>query len=141
MDTDLQERLRKELLEFLDHHSTDYAEGTLRIPTAVYTDPDYLRVEFERVTRRYPVIVAHRGELGGEPGCFLRVDVAGLDLLVVRQDDGTVKALANVCRHRGTQLESVECGLRRTFSCPYHRWSYDRAGALRSMPFDDGFHR
>jgi phenylpropionate dioxygenase-like ring-hydroxylating dioxygenase large terminal subunit len=140
MDIDLRERLRKELLEFLDDRSTDYAEGTLRIPTSVYTDPEYLRMEFERVTRRYPVIVGHRSELGTEPGSFQRADVAGLDMLIVRQDDGSVKALGNVCRHRGTQLESVDCGRRRTFSCPYHRWSYDRTGALRAMPFDDGFY-
>jgi phenylpropionate dioxygenase-like ring-hydroxylating dioxygenase large terminal subunit len=139
MQNELQEKLRKELLSFLDNRTTDYAAGEMVIPTSTYNDPEYLAREFDKVTRRHPVIVAHASELGEPSGSFLRVDVAGLDVLVVRQDDGSVKALGNVCRHRGTQLEAEGCGQRRVFSCPYHRWNYDRDGELRSIPFDDGF--
>ena len=139
MDIETQELLRKNLLSYLDNRTTDYAPTTMRIPTATYTDPDYLKLEFDQVIRRHPVVVGHHSEVGVEAGSFIRVEAAGLELLVVRQDDGSVKALGNTCRHRGAQVEAAPCGRRRSFSCPYHRWTYHRDGGLRSVPFDDGF--
>lgn len=85
-----------------------------------------------------PVPVAHESEVP-EPGSFVTVDVNGAPLLVVRQDDGSVAVLSNVCRHRGAQVETRDSGRRKMFSCPYHRWCYSRDGGIRSMPFDDGF--
>jgi nitrite reductase/ring-hydroxylating ferredoxin subunit len=83
-------------------------------------------------------VVAHAGELP-EAGSFVTADAAGTPLLLVRQDDGSVRALANVCRHRGARVETEPAGRRKMFACPYHRWCYTRTGAIRSIPFDDGF--
>jgi nitrite reductase/ring-hydroxylating ferredoxin subunit len=58
---------------------------------------------------------------------------------VVRQNDGGVRAFANVCRHRGARVEFAESGCKRVFSCPYHNWAYGRDGALRGMPHAEGF--
>ncbi|MFY9931780.1 MAG: Rieske (2Fe-2S) protein, partial [Streptosporangiaceae bacterium] len=88
--------------------------------------------------RRRPTVVAHSGQLP-EAGSFITADAAGTPLLVVRQDDGSVRALANVCRHRGARVETELAGRRKMFACPYHRWCYSRTGAIRSIPFDDGF--
>ncbi|WP_166462852.1 aromatic ring-hydroxylating oxygenase subunit alpha [Amycolatopsis acidicola] len=82
--------------------------------------------------------MAHEAELP-QPGSFVTVDVAGAPLLVVRQDDGSIAVLSNVCRHRGARVELQPSGRRKMFSCPYHRWCYGRDGGIRSMPFDDGF--
>ncbi len=52
---------------------------------------------------------------------------------------GQVNAFINVCRHRGARVASG-CGSGKTvFSCPYHAWTYDRSGRLRSIPFEQGF--
>jgi nitrite reductase/ring-hydroxylating ferredoxin subunit len=83
-------------------------------------------------------VVAHLDQLP-EPGSFVTADAAGSPLLLVRQDDGSVRALANVCRHRGARVETEPAGRRKMFACPYHRWCYTRTGAIRSIPFDDGF--
>jgi nitrite reductase/ring-hydroxylating ferredoxin subunit len=88
--------------------------------------------------RRRPTVVAHLAQLP-EPGSFVTADAAGSPLLLVRQDDGSVRALANVCRHRGARVETEAAGRRKMFACPYHRWCYTRTGAIRSIPFDDGF--
>jgi nitrite reductase/ring-hydroxylating ferredoxin subunit len=88
--------------------------------------------------RRRPALVAHLAQLP-EPGSFVTADAAGSPLLLVRQDDGSVRALANVCRHRGARVETEPAGRRKMFACPYHRWCYTRTGAIRSIPFDDGF--
>jgi len=45
----------------------------------------------------------------------------------------------NVCRHRGARLTSGECGSAKTFSCPYHKWTYDLNGNLRGLPHASGF--
>ena len=53
--------------------------------------------------------------------------------------DGAVHAFHNVCAHRGSAVELSSCVSQRRFTCPYHAWSYDTAGRLRSIPNDDGF--
>ena len=56
-------------------------------------------------------------------------------VLLVRGDDGLVRAFANTCRHRGHEL--LACGAetkRRTIVCPYHAWSYRLDGTLRNAP-------
>jgi nitrite reductase/ring-hydroxylating ferredoxin subunit len=88
--------------------------------------------------RRRPALVAHVSQLP-EAGSFVTADAAGAPLLVIRQDDGSVRTVANVCRHRGARVETEPAGRRKMFACPYHRWCYTRTGALRSIPFDDGF--
>lgn len=88
--------------------------------------------------RQRPTAVAHLAQLP-EAGSFVTADAAGTPLLLVRQDDGSVRVLANVCRHRGARVEAEPAGRRKMFACPYHRWCYTRTGAIRSIPFDDGF--
>ena len=64
------------------------------------------------------------------PGDFLTLTVDGTPVLVIRDDDGTVRAFHNVCRHRGTQLCREDNGHLRAIVCPYHSWTYSRGGAL-----------
>ena len=45
----------------------------------------------------------------------------------------------NVCRHRGAKLTKEPCGKARTFSCPYHAWTYTLDGKLRGIPQAFGF--
>lgn len=74
------------------------------------------------------------------PGDFVTHDLSGVPLLVVRGDDGEVKAFLNVCRHRGTRVEDLPCGNgKRAFVCPYHSWSYARDGHLLGIPHEAGF--
>ncbi len=78
-----------------------------------------------------------------EPGSYLTLDFAGVPLAVVRDKDGTIRAFANTCRHRGARLLSGE-GTTRDIRCPYHSWNYSLAGALRIAPEMDqtvGFER
>jgi phenylpropionate dioxygenase-like ring-hydroxylating dioxygenase large terminal subunit len=137
MQPDEKITLTRRLIDHVDNNTTDYAEGLLRVPFSVFTDPDL--AERERVVvRRFPHIVAHIDELPGS-GAFITPDLFGTPLLVVRQTDGTVRTFANVCRHRGAKVEMAGAGCKATFSCPYHRWAYGRDGALRNMPHAEGF--
>ena len=66
------------------------------------------------------------------PGDYITMAVDSTPVLVLRGDDGQVRAFHNVCRHRGTQLCRADRGHVRTIVCPYHAWSYARSGELRT---------
>jgi Rieske 2Fe-2S family protein len=64
------------------------------------------------------------------PGDFLTLAVDATPILVIRSDDGVVRAFHNVCRHRGSQLCRTDNGHLRAIVCPYHSWTYSRSGEL-----------
>jgi len=69
-----------------------------------------------------------------EPGEHVPVMIGRQPVLMVRGDDFQIRALANVCSHRGTPL--VDCAGRLSrFSCPYHAWTYGLEGDLLSVPY------
>src|SRR6185369_10043933 len=68
------------------------------------------------------------------PGDFHELRVGSLSVLLVRADDGQLRAFQNACRHRGSTLcEGTGLGLTE-IRCPFHRWSYDLNGRLREVP-------
>ncbi len=78
--------------------------------------------------------VAHHTELAG-PGDFVLRDVAGESLIIVRGDDGVVRAFYNVCRHRGARICDVAKGtFPAVIRCVYHSWTYALDGRLRGAP-------
>jgi phenylpropionate dioxygenase-like ring-hydroxylating dioxygenase large terminal subunit len=135
MDQALQVALVHRLLAHLEHRSTDLEAPSQRA-VSVYTDP----ARFERERRLFtegPVAVGH-GSLLASPGDFFTHDVLR-PLLVVRQDDGSLQGLLNVCRHRGTRVEQEPRGHRARFTCPYHGWAYRLDGRLAGVPHRQGF--
>lgn len=137
MERDEKIRLTQRLIAHVDNNTTDYAEELLRVSFSVFDDPELADKE-RAVVRRFPHIVAHVDELP-KAGDFLTTELIGTPLLVVRQNDGSVKAFSNVCRHRGSEVEFAESGCKRVFACPYHNWSYGKDGSLRGMPHAEGF--
>jgi phenylpropionate dioxygenase-like ring-hydroxylating dioxygenase large terminal subunit len=112
------------------------------IPWSWYSDPVVLGLERERVFRR-TWQYAGRSDQVAEPGRFFTTDAGGVPVVVVRDRDGVLRAFLNVCRHRGSLVCEGE-GHRETLQCPYHAWTYDLDGALRSAPRADrepGFDR
>jgi nitrite reductase/ring-hydroxylating ferredoxin subunit len=137
MDREIEISLLKRAFEVIDGNTTDCAPQERYIPTAQYFDPEQAKIELQ-ILAKTPVIVAHCSELA-QPGDFVTLDVMGTPVVVVRQDDGSVKAMINVCRHRGARVVEEECGSKRLFSCRYHGWTYQRDGRLRLVPFAQGF--
>ncbi|MBY0458362.1 MAG: Rieske 2Fe-2S domain-containing protein, partial [Gemmataceae bacterium] len=79
-----------------------------------------------------------RTEQVAKPGQFLTADVAGEPVLVVRAEDGILRAFFNVCRHRAARICTDECGTVTKLRCRYHGWTYDLSGNLRGVPEFDG---
>jgi choline monooxygenase len=82
--------------------------------------------------------MAGRAEQAAEPGSFVTADLAGEPVVVVRDEQGTLRAFHNVCRHRAAQVLNEPEGRCSRLRCRYHGWTYDLAGRLRGTPEFDG---
>jgi choline monooxygenase len=99
------------------------------LPGQWYADPDHHALEMARVFGRSWVGVAGPDQVE-KPGSFLATTVAGgVPVLLVRGDDGVLRAFLNVCRHRGAPV-AEGCGTARALSCPYHAWVFRLDGTL-----------
>jgi choline monooxygenase len=112
--------------------------GPTRVPAARYTDPGFAELEARELWPHVWQIactldhVAHAGDL-------FELRSGRLSVLVVRGDDGVLRAFQNACRHRGNSLcEGMASGLTE-LRCPFHRWTWDLAGQLREVPSRRGF--
>lgn len=91
-------------------------------------------VEAERTTLWSSawIAVARWDDVAG-PGHVVTVDVAGDPVVVVRGNDGVVRAFPNVCRHRSATI-TTGGGMARALQCPYHLWTWALDGTLRAAP-------
>jgi phenylpropionate dioxygenase-like ring-hydroxylating dioxygenase large terminal subunit len=115
------------------------------IPAHIYNDKDLFELEKERLFSRAWMFVAHESEIP-QDGDYVVRRVLGDSFIVARDSDGDVRAMFNMCLHRGMQVCRAEMGNASNFRCPYHGWSYRNDGRLIGLPFhreayggDDGF--
>ncbi|HEU0113744.1 MAG TPA: aromatic ring-hydroxylating dioxygenase subunit alpha [Thermomicrobiales bacterium] len=101
------------------------------LPGRVFHDPAIFSYEQEAWFAGGWVSVG-REEDAARPGQYFLASVAGEPLVVVRGNDGVLRAFYNVCRHRGATILEEECGTLARFQCPYHAWIYDLEGRLRT---------
>ena len=113
--------------------STRPVSEAVMLPPEVYTSPAFYDFEMEAVFAREWVCVG-RTEQIPNPGDYFTVTVVNDPLIVVRGEDGVIRAMSSVCRHRGAVLAegAGNCGTR--LACPYHAWTYDLQGRLRGAP-------
>ncbi len=124
--------LLKRLLHYVETGTTALADAPWHNDVSVYADPAHLALEERILFRRHPVLMGFASEWAA-PGAFRTDDHLGVPILVVRGQDGALRAFLNVCRHRGAKVADG-CGTARVFSCPYHAWTYDLAGRIRGIP-------
>src|SRR5215472_8334514 len=89
------------------------------LPQAFYGDPDIFRCDVERVLMRHWLSAGHESSLP-KPGDFELLEIAGESAILVRGEDGALRALVNVCRHRGSRVCWDQAGETKSFTCPYH---------------------
>lgn len=106
--------------------------GSEPISARRYTDPAFFKKEVEHVFLKTWQF-ACRVEDIPEAGDTYVYDLVGRSLLVVRQPDGSIKALENVCRHRGRKL-ATQGGCKRALRCPYHGFTWELDGSFRESP-------
>src|SRR3546814_4074385 len=99
------------------------------IPGVRYTDPEFLKLERERMWQRAWLYAGHVDQIPN-PGSWFLTRNTGSPILVVRDLEGQVRAFYNTCQHRGAPLLTELAGEARGFVCGYHGWSYTLAGKL-----------
>ncbi len=108
-------------------------ERARTVPSAWYSDPDVYAAERRAVFGSSWQPAARLDQLVGA-GAFVTTEIAGEPLLVLRDQDGVLRAFFNVCRHRAARVVDAEAGKLTQLRCRYHGWTYDLAGALRGAP-------
>jgi len=102
------------------------------LPAWLYTDPDVLEVEKRLIFSKTWQYVGHTSQLQ-QPGDYFTVEVVDRPIIVVRGQDGQIRAFYNVCTHRASKLVEGQ-GNASIFSCPYHAWTFQLDGSLHRAP-------
>lgn len=111
---------------------TQNTEPVLSLEASYYTDPDVYRREKERGLARTWQYAGHVSQLKAH-GDYFTFEVAGESLFCIRGKDGNIQAFYNVCQHRAHEMVSG-AGNKKALVCPYHAWTYEFDGRLRSGP-------
>lgn len=106
--------------------------GSDPIPASRYTSEDFARLEREKMWPHVWQFAAREEDLP-EPGDFVIYENAGRSFIVSRQDDGSVRAMHNVCLHRGRKLRT-EDGHSERFACPFHGFTWNKDGSFDHAP-------
>jgi choline monooxygenase len=130
--------MNQDLLDLLALYDEEAPlEYAYTIPAAWYTDDRISKLERERVFGANWIAVgrtdqvAHRGQ-------FFTIELAGEPIVVVRGDDGVLRAFYNVCRHHAAAVMTAPCGQAEHLRCPYHGWTYGLDGSLKGAPEFNG---
>jgi len=103
------------------------------LPGWIYHDAEFMALEIERIFRPSWQIVCHVSEVSN-PGDYQTLDYIGESVVVIRGDDGQLRAFTNVCRHRAMRLVQGPSGCAKKLVCPYHAWVYESDGRLTGVP-------
>jgi phenylpropionate dioxygenase-like ring-hydroxylating dioxygenase large terminal subunit len=109
------------------------------VPVARYYSREFFELEKEKLWPHVWQMAAREEELP-DPGDFVEYEIVGNSILIIRQQDGSVKALHNACRHRGTELGA---GSGRfpggQIVCPFHGWRWNINGQCSHVFGREGF--
>ena len=101
-------------------------------PSSWYTDESVYVIERRTVFHNNWLIAARTDQVR-KPGDFAAGFMAGEPYVVVRGEDGVLRAFFNVCRHHAAAVMLGE-GCTDVMECPYHGWRYGLDGRLLSAP-------
>jgi len=109
----------------------DLARGT--VAREIFISPEIYKQELEQIFARCWLLVGHESQVPN-PDDFFVSRMGGESVILTRDRQGALHVLLNTCRHRGMKVCRYDEGNTRTFSCPYHGWSYSTDGSLVSTP-------
>ncbi len=111
-----------------------------RVHRSVYADAAIFDLEMERIFRRAWLLIGHESQVKA-PGDYFTTRMGREPVIVSRHEDSSIRVLINRCAHRGSMVCAEGRGNVERFVCPYHGWSYDRGGALKTVTFESGYEK
>lgn len=103
------------------------------VDRSIFSDQEIFDQEMKEIFGRAWLFLCHETQIP-KKGDFFEAPMGRDNVLVVRQKDGSIKALLNTCLHRGNPVCRAEEGNARNFMCTYHGWTYDISGDLVGVP-------
>lgn len=116
---------------------TGYESGK-SLPQAFYTNERVFEMDMQHIWRKYWLFAGVSADIP-KPGDYFTYRVDRDSVIIIRGDNGEIRAHHNTCRHRGSLICTKESGSAPKLMCPYHQWVYNRDGSLfkaRHMPDD-----
>lgn len=109
------------------------------LPAWTYHSEAVFALERQHVFLNHWQVVGHVADLPAA-GDWLAFDIMGERAVVMRGQDGVVRAFHNLCRHRGARVvDGVQGQCRGAIVCPFHGWVYNLDGTLRGVARPDSF--
>ncbi len=103
------------------------------LPVSAYTSQEWFDLEQKLIFSKAWTFVGFPEDLA-ETGDHVTVQAGLNNILVIRGNDGTLRAFHNICRHRGARMLRPHGKSASAITCPYHDWTYDFEGNLRGVP-------
>lgn len=122
----------RELGKALKQSETFGYDEAWSMPKSYYTDENVLALERAHLFAKEWICVGRVEEVP-KPGDYMAFMLCNEPIVVVRGEDNNIRAMSNVCRHRGALLAEGR-GNNSRLVCPYHHWSYDLEGKLAGAP-------
>ncbi|WGF88972.1 aromatic ring-hydroxylating oxygenase subunit alpha [Marinivivus vitaminiproducens] len=113
-----------DLADMIKRHKPGY---TLEAP--FYSSESIFKTDMDLIFGRHWIFVATEPEVP-EPGDYITIAIGTTSVIILRDDDGGVRAFHNVCRHRGARLLHETQGSVGNIVCRYHQWIYAPDGKL-----------
>ena len=113
--------------------------GRKGLPAWAYNNEELTELEMEQVFLRNWIWAGHVSDIP-ESGDYQCLDIANERALVIRDQEGQVRAFHNLCRHRGSRVVAEQKGqCKNALICPFHGWSYYLDGRLKNVPKSGAF--
>ena len=112
------------LSDLLAQHKPGHA-----LPQAFYTSPEVFEHDMETIFYRDWLFATPAAALE-KAGSFRRLKIGAYDVVVLRDNQGGIRAFHNSCRHRGSVICTASQGKVAKLTCPYHQWTYGLDGKL-----------
>ena len=104
-----------------------------------YTSTEWFQKEWDRMWMKTWQIGCLSYDIP-EPGDYASCELGKESFLLIRQDNGGVRAFYNVCQHRGARLTFADVGVATNgISCPYHGWVWGQDGLLDTLPDEEDY--
>ena len=127
-NTDLKNLIHKQKLNF-------------SLDQEFYVNQDIFDLDIKNIFSKQWVFVGHISRIPNLGDYFL-FNIGKESIIIIRDNDDSVHAHYNVCRHRGSQICLENEGNAKVLTCPYHAWSYNLDGSLRGARLmEKGFNK